>query len=117
MQCIDKIKKRFPINTGNPWDILVGDIDTCIKYIIPSGEVIQRLRKTDTFNYADNKVSLCRDGFHMDYCYGRYAVGLIWYKQLYNANVLKNSFVPELSKDDKNADEKICIIKEIVNKF
>ncbi len=47
--------------------------------LIPSGDVIQAMRERIlAFNYKSGGESLCRDGFHMSYTYGRYAVALTW---------------------------------------
>jgi hypothetical protein len=62
--------------------------------IIPSGDCIQALRQTKEFDYAKGGRSLCRDGYHMDYLYGRYAVGAVWYETLLGGDITKNSFVP-----------------------
>ena len=47
--------------------------------LIPSGHVIQALRKTPSFDYANGGLSLCRDGYHMSLDYGRYALAATWY--------------------------------------
>ncbi|MBN2696317.1 MAG: DUF4886 domain-containing protein [Bacilli bacterium] len=46
--------------------------------IIPSGDLIQSLRKIPEFDYANGGLSLCRDGFHLSETYGRYAAALLW---------------------------------------
>lgn len=82
--------------------------------IIPCGDVIRRLRKTPEFDYANGGLSLCRDGFHMDYLYGRYAVAAVWYEFLLNGDITKNSFAP----NGANADKLTLIQKtvhEVVN--
>ena len=51
--------------------------------IIPVGDVIQMLReKSDHFNYKNGGVSLCRDGFHLSFDYGRFVASAVWYKTL-----------------------------------
>ena len=50
--------------------------------LIPSGHVIQALRKTAPFDYENGGLSLCRDGFHMSLDYGRYALAATWYTAL-----------------------------------
>lgn len=62
--------------------------------IIPSGDVIQALRKTEPFDYANGGASLCRDGFHMDYIFGRYAVAATWFKAITGKSVSGNKFLP-----------------------
>ncbi len=64
--------------------------------VIPSGEIIREVRRTPTFDYGNGGRSLCRDGFHMDLLYGRYLLGLIWFKTLFGGNVEDVGFVPTI---------------------
>lgn len=51
--------------------------------IIPVGEVIQKVRgKVKEFNYKKGGLSLCRDGFHLSYDYGRFTAAAIWLRTL-----------------------------------
>lgn len=51
--------------------------------IIPAGEVIQYLREnTQEFDYSGKGLSLCRDGFHLSFDYGRYAAAATWLRVL-----------------------------------
>ena len=43
--------------------------------LIPSGDIIQEVRGLPPFRYREGGRSLCRDGYHMDYLYGRYLLG------------------------------------------
>ena len=62
--------------------------------IIPTGDVIQRLRGVPLFAYGNGGVSLCRDGFHMSLTCGRYAAALTWFETLMgNAELV--TFRPE----------------------
>ena len=63
--------------------------------LIPSGDVIPRLRKEEPFRYETGGLSLCRDGFHMSYLYGRYALALTWYGTLTGREVRGISYVPQ----------------------
>lgn len=63
--------------------------------LIPSGKAIQAVRKLPAFDYANGGLSLCRDGFHMSYDYGRYALACVWTEMLLGANVLNAGFAPE----------------------
>ncbi len=77
--------------------------------VIPAGDVIQVLRRTPEFDYAKGGESLCRDGFHMNLIYGRYAVGATWFETLTGKSIFDSTFVPE------GADEgKIEVIKKTV---
>ena len=62
--------------------------------LIPSGELIQILRLTKYFNEENGRYSICRDGFHMNLLYGRYALGCLWAKVLWNISLKDNSYIP-----------------------
>ncbi len=62
--------------------------------LIPSGDLIQKLRETEYFNDT-GKYSICRDGYHMHYLYGRYALGCMWAKAIAGVSLKANGFVPE----------------------
>lgn len=61
--------------------------------LIPAGELIQRLRETEFFGDGAKR-SICRDGFHMNYVYGRYALGCIWARSILGIRIRGNSFLP-----------------------
>lgn len=47
--------------------------------MIPVGTVIQYIRENiPEFDYKHNGLSLCRDGFHLTFDYGRYAAAATW---------------------------------------
>lgn len=51
--------------------------------IIPVGKAIQHLReRVAEFDYAGGGRSLCRDGFHLSYDYGRYTAGAVWFRTI-----------------------------------
>lgn len=82
--------------------------------IIPVGDVIQKLRSTPEFDYIKTGRSLCRDGFHLDLFYGRYAAAAVWFKYLAGGDVLKSTFIPEVfCKDDGNTAS--CCL-DVINK-
>ncbi len=89
--------------------------------IIPSGEIIRKLRQNDAFDYKNGGESLCRDGFHMHIIYGRYLLGLVWFKTLLNGDIKKISFLPSekdivngYEVDDFNYDfKKLQLLKDI----
>ena len=56
--------------------------------MIPAGRVIQTLRETvPEFDYQNGGASLCRDGFHMSFDYGRFAVAATWLRTLTGVKV------------------------------
>lgn len=63
--------------------------------LIPCGEIVQRLRKKLPFRYEFGERSLCRDGFHMDFVYGRYLLAATIFTFLFGGDPRENPFVPE----------------------
>nr|MBQ4318990.1 DUF4886 domain-containing protein [Clostridia bacterium] len=68
--------------------------------VIPCGEVIQTLRKTEPYFDTKTGALLTRDGSHMSIPYGCYAIGAVWYETLIGG-IEKTVFVPE------NADAEV----------
>ena len=66
--------------------------------MIPCGEIVQRVRRTEPFLVDLGGQSLCRDGRHMDYLYGRYLLGAAWYRFLTGNPVSRNSFIPSANQ-------------------
>ncbi|MGN1018746.1 MAG: DUF4886 domain-containing protein [Aristaeellaceae bacterium] len=62
--------------------------------LIPCGDVIQALRREPPFQYERGGISLCRDGFHMNALYGRYALALCWGRRLTGLCAEENPHVP-----------------------
>ena len=60
-----------------------------ISAVIPSGTAIQNLR---TSFIGDN---VTRDGYHLDYGFGRYTAGLTWYAILTGGDVDAPEWIPE----------------------
>ena len=57
----------------------------------------QTLRKEKEFNVREGGISLCRDGFHMNYLYGRYALACTWLAKIFGeeAGKISNEFLAE----------------------
>lgn len=83
--------------------------------IIPVGDFIQYLRdNTKEFDYKNGGNSLCRDGFHLSFDYGRFAAAAVWHKTFTGENVNAESFL----KDNPDFDKKIVnVISESLEKF
>ena len=62
--------------------------------LIPCGNVIQALRAEEPFRYESGGISLCRDGFHMNALYGRYALALCWGRRLAGMAAADNAYIP-----------------------
>ena len=79
--------------------------------LIPTGTVIQMLRETvDEFNFKNGGISLCRDGFHLSFDYGRFTAAATWLHTLTNKNIENTTF----ENFDTGLLEKIV---EVVNKL
>ncbi|MBO5177757.1 MAG: DUF4886 domain-containing protein [Lachnospiraceae bacterium] len=63
--------------------------------VIPSGTVIQKVRQLPEFYVQEGGRSLCRDGFHMTFDYGRYLLACIWLRKLTGISVCDLSYIPE----------------------
>lgn len=85
--------------------------------LIPSGDIIQGLRRTDTFNVKKGGMSICRDGFHMHHLYGRYLLAAAWAKYLLGVDLSKNDFMPvsEYLPGVQADPELVAIIRDAVN--
>ena len=86
--------------------------------LIPCGDIIQKLRKTPPFVYEEGGISLCRDGFHMNYIYGRYTLAAVWYKAITGNNVADNTYVPvtPFAPDEKADMEALRVIKDLIER-
>ena len=60
--------------------------------LIRSGEMVQRIRALPEFKSGEYRIT--RDGFHMHFLYGRYAVALLWAKEIAGIDPLKCSLIP-----------------------
>ena len=61
--------------------------------IIPVGRVVQFVRENvPEFDYANGGVSLCRDGFHLSYDYGRFLAAAVWLRTLTGINISVEKF-------------------------
>ncbi|WP_051209019.1 DUF4886 domain-containing protein [Butyrivibrio sp. WCD3002] len=80
--------------------------------LIPCGDVIQNIRKHPEFDVAKGGKSICRDGFHMHYLYGRYALACTWAKNLLNAQISDCTYIPQCFDTDEVVDqERLSIVK------
>lgn len=62
--------------------------------LIPCGDIVQQVRGEKPFDYQNGGSSLCRDGFHMSFLYGRYLLAGVWASVLFSAPLCQNPFVP-----------------------
>ena len=84
-------------------------------HVIPVGDFIQYLREnTKEFDYKNGGISLCRDGFHLSYDYGRFAAAAVWYKTFTGEKVNTELFI----KDKPDFDGKLVkVISDSFEKF
>ena len=77
--------------------------------LIPCGKAIQLGRETklgDTF---------CRDGYHLNYTYGRYTAACVWYEMITHKDVRFNSALPpEMTRHQQRIAKK-CAHKAVKN--
>ncbi len=83
--------------------------------LIPSGTVIQKARKHPEFDVSGHGLSLCRDGFHMSYSYGRYLLACVWAKTLLGLPVEGLPYTPASPMVAEPCDPSLlALIREIV---
>ena len=81
---------RYHSNQQEMWD----SIQSCVKsqitnhqlQIIPCGSAIQLARHTKLDD------TLCRDGYHLNYTYGRFTAAAVWYEILTGKDVRRNRY-------------------------
>ncbi len=67
--------------------------------IVPAGDAIQKLRtEVEEFDYLRGGRSLCRDGYHLSFDYGRYAAALIWYRFFTGHPITEVTYAPRGTK-------------------
>lgn len=86
---------RYGINQSNMYECIQSVSIKAAKSIgaelIPTGKVIQKLRETiPEFDYKNGGISLCRDGFHLSYDYGRFAAAAVWLHILSGSKIVKS---------------------------
>ncbi len=82
--------------------------------IIPSGDVIQRLRAMQEFDSEKGGASLWRDGFHMSLTVGRYALAALWFTVL-TGYAPQNDFIPDGSGE--NEAPLRALIRDTIKEF
>lgn len=108
---------RYHSNQQEMWD----SIQSCVKSeiinhksqmrVIPCGTAIQYARKT---RLGD---TLCRDGYHLNYTYGRFTAAAVWYEILTGKDVRRNRYKnPQMTcrqaRITKKAAHKACRISK-----
>lgn len=85
--------------------------------LIPSGSIIHRVRQLPEFDVSKGGVSLCRDGFHMSFSYGRYLLAYIWLRALFKIQV-NSEYVPNSILLENTPDKQLLAkLRETVEKY
>ena len=112
---------RYHNSQQEMWD----SICSCTRYVqerftmhnsqctmIPCGVAIQNARETKLSD------TLCRDGYHLDYVYGRYTAAAVWYEILTGKDVRRNSYKnPQMTNEQRRLTQKSAhqAVKEYQN--
>jgi len=85
--------------------------------LIPSGDMIQKLRGRDLFKPEQGGMSICRDGFHMSFLYGRYALASMWARAVFKVDAETNTYIPKTEYlPDVSAEAEILeVLKKTVD--
>lgn len=86
--------KRYGNSQKQMYEAIIGATKHVIKdihpdVIVPSGTAVQNVR---TSSIGDN---MNRDGYHLNYLYGRYTAACTWFQAIFKRNVVGNSYAPE----------------------
>lgn len=83
---------RYHNNQQEMWD----SIQSCTRYVqqivhrklvlVPCGTAIQNARNTKLGD------TMCRDGYHLNYTYGRYTAACVWYELITGKDVRRNRY-------------------------
>ena len=82
---------RYHNNQQEMWD----SIQACTRFVhhthytlhlIPCGLAVQNARQTKLGD------TMCRDGYHLNYVYGRYTAACVWYELLTGKDVRRNRY-------------------------
>ena len=93
---------RYHNNQQEMWD----SIQTCTRYVrqivnnqlivVPCGLAVQNARETKLGD------TLCRDGYHLNYEYGRYTAACVWYEILTGKDVRLNRYMNHQMRSKKH---------------
>ena len=96
--CVDKARKEYNI-----------------PIVIPSGPAVQLMRGTS----LKTEKELTRDGFHMDYKYGRYLTACVWFESIirpvFGVSVKGNSF-RNAGTDNEVTDKEAALMQKVAVK-
>lgn len=102
---------RYHNSQAEMWDSICACTPTILP-VIPCGAAIQKGRATklgDTF---------CRDGYHLNYEYGRYTAACVWYEILTGKDVRRNKYKnAQMTSKQRKLTQKAAhrAVKEVQN--
>ncbi len=87
--------------------------------LIPCGDAVQKARELVPFQYGEGGISLCRDGFHMSFVYGRYLLAAVWAGTILGLSMRDNSFVPASDRAPEDVAQKsaLAVLKSCADSF
>ena len=96
---------RYHNNQQEMWDSIVACTKSQITnhklQIIPCGTAIQLARQTKLGD------TLCRDGYHLNYVYGRYTAACVWYEFLTGKDVRRNQYKnPQMTNQQRRLTQR-----------
>lgn len=105
---IDSTHEHFAFYNNDQWEMYrrIKDASAMAARLIgvpliPVGDVIQSIRSNvKEFAYQNDGYSLCRDGYHLSYLYGRFAAAAVWYKVFTGKNADHKKFAAQNSDFD-----------------
>ena len=91
---------RYHNNQQEMWDSIVARTPKNLP-VIPCGKAIQLARQTKLGD------TLCRDGYHLNYIYGRYTAACVWYEFLTGKDVRSNHYKnPQMTRQQRLLTQK-----------
>lgn len=81
--------------------------------LIPCGDIVQKARSLPPFHVQTGGRSLCRDGFHMSFGYGRYMLACAWARALCGIDTVRNTYVPV--SEEEVSPELLDMIRKTVD--
>ena len=97
---------RYHCDQREMWD----SIQSCTRFVhhthstlhlIPCGDAIQRARNTKLGD------TMCRDGYHLNYVYGRYTAACVWYEMIAGKDVRKCRYKnPQMTNKQRRLTQK-----------
>lgn len=82
---------------------------------IPCGDVVQLVRENDCFNVLRGGMSICRDGYHMHYIYGRFLTAMTICRTITGIPAADNPYVPPMHDGEQPDEQRLDVIRRAVD--